>query len=154
MKKIVVLFVLCIGITNCKNEIQQVPHASNHEAFVKQYFGYFNQHNWEKLAGLYADTAQFKDPTLGKDIVLQTRQQTIKKYSELNSVFPDLNDKVINTYASDSNHVIIEFVSTGTGPDQVKFELPICCILTIENGLITKDFTYFDNFEERALENK
>jgi steroid delta-isomerase-like uncharacterized protein len=114
MKKIISLFILCIGITNCKNEIQQVPHAIDHEAFVKKYFEYFNQHNWEKLAGLYADTAQFKDPTLGKDIVLQTRQQTIKKYSELNNVFPDLNDEVINTYASDSNHVIMEFVSTGS----------------------------------------
>ena len=26
--------------------------------------------------------------------------------------------------------------------------MPICTIFTIENGLITKDFTYFDNFEE------
>jgi hypothetical protein len=154
MKKIVVLFILCIGILSCKNETQPISKANRHEAFVKQYFDYFNQHNWEKLASMYADTSQFKDPTLGKGIVLQTRAQTIKKYSELNSIFPDLNDKVINTYASGSNHVIVEFVSTGTGPDQVKFELPICCILTIENGLITKDFTYFDNIDEPALEKK
>jgi predicted double-glycine peptidase len=154
MKKTVFLFIVCIGITNCNNATQQEVLVNNHETLVKQYFEYFNQHNWEKLASMYADTAQFKDPTLGKGIVPQTRQQTIKKYSELNVIFPDLKDKVINVYPSSGNHIIVEFVSTGTGPDQVKFELPICTILTIENGLITKDFTYFDNFEEAAVDNK
>jgi hypothetical protein len=146
MKKTISLLILCIGFTNCKNDIQVVPNINDHVAFVRQYFDYFNHHNWEKLASLYADTAEFKDPTLGVGIALQTRAQTIKKYSELNSMFPDLNDKVINTYVSGNNHVIVEFVSTGTGLDMVKFELPICTIFTIENGLITKDFSYFDNF--------
>jgi hypothetical protein len=154
MKKIPCLFILCICLIACKNEIQQAQAVNNHEAFVKQYFDCFNQHNWAKLANLYADTAAFKDPTLGKGIVLQTRAQTMKKYGELNSLFPDLHDKIINTYASGDNHLVVEFVSSGTGPDQVKFELPICTIFTIENGLITKDFTYFDNFDEPGLENK
>ncbi len=147
------LFV-CICFANCKNEIQQTSAVNRHEAFIKQYFEYFNQHNWEKLANLYADKAEFKDPTLGKGIVLQTREQTMKKYATLSDLFPDLQDKVINTYASGDKHLIVEFISSGTGPDQVKFELPICTIFTIENGLITKDFTYFDNFEEPDLENK
>jgi steroid delta-isomerase-like uncharacterized protein len=154
MKKVAGLFIICICLTNCKNEIHQAPQVNNHEAFVKQYFEYFNQHNWQKLANLYADTVEFKDPSLGSGIVLQTRQQTIKKYSELNQVFPDLTDKIVNTYASGNNHVVIEFVSSGTGPDKAKFELPICTILTIENGLITKDFTYFDNFDEPNSEKK
>ena len=100
------------------------------------------------MASLYSEIADFKDPTLGKGIVKQTRQQIIDKYSALNKVFPDLHDEVIKTYVSGENHIIIEFVSTGTAPDNTKFELPICAILTIENGLITKDFSYFDNFEE------
>ena len=66
----------------------------------------------------------------------------------MNKIFPDLHDKVIQIYPSGENHIIVEFVSTGTAPDNSKFELPICTIFTIENGLITKDFTYFDNFEE------
>ncbi len=97
---------------------------------------------------MYTETADFKDPTLGAGIVKQTHKQIIDKYSELNSVFPDLNDKVIATYPSGDNHIIVEFVSSGTAPDNSKFELPICTIFTIENGLITKDFTYFDNFQE------
>jgi hypothetical protein len=39
-------------------------------------------------------------------------------------------------------------VSSGTAPDSSKLELPICTILTIENGKITQDFTYYDNFED------
>lgn len=50
-------------------------------------------------------------------------------------------------YPSGENHIIVEFVSSGTAPDNSKFELPICTIFTIENGLITKDFTYYDNFD-------
>ncbi|WP_262892331.1 hypothetical protein ACN9ML_07985 [Dyadobacter endophyticus] len=44
--------------------------------------------------------------------------------------------------------MIVEFISTGTAPDKSKFTLPICTIFTIENGNITQDFTYYDNFSE------
>ena len=97
---------------------------------------------------MYAEISEFKDPSLGQGIVKQTRQQIIDKYSELNKVFPDLHDQVIQTYPSGNKHIIVEFVSSGTGPDKVKIELAICTILTIEKGVITKDFTYFDNFDE------
>ncbi len=97
---------------------------------------------------MYSEVSEFKDPTLGPGIVTQTRKQIIDKYSELNSMFPDLHDQVIKLYPSGDQHIIVEFVSTGTAPDSSTFELPICTIFTIENGLITKDFTYFDNFEE------
>ncbi len=65
------------------------------------------------------------------------------------TVFPD---QLIQMYPSGDKHIIVEFVSSGTGIDKVKFELAICTILTIENGLITKDFTYFDNFDEQKSE--
>lgn len=97
---------------------------------------------------MYAETTDFQDLSLGQGIVKQTRQQTIEKYSELNKVFPDLHDQVIQIYPSGDQHIIVEFVSSGTAPDHSKFELPICTILTIEDGLIIKDFSYFDNFEE------
>ena len=95
-----------------------------------------------------AETTDFKDPSLGQGIVKQTRQQIIDKYSELNKVFPDLHDRVIQTYPSGDQHIIVELLSSGTAPDHSKFELPICVIFTIENGYITKYFSYFDNFNE------
>ena len=121
---------------------------TDNEKLVKQYFEHFNNHQWEKMANMYAEITEFKDPSLGQGIIKQTRQQTIDKYSELNKVFPDLHDQVIKTYPSGDKHIIVEFVSSGTAPDNSKFQLAICTIFTIENGRITKDFTYYDNFEE------
>ena len=133
----------------CNNQTTEKTMAtSTNEKLVKQYFEHFNNHEWTKMANMYAETTDFKDPSLGQGIVKQTRQQIVDKYSELNKVFPDLHDRVIQTYPSGEQHIIVELVSIGTAPDHSKFELPICVIFTIENGLITKDFSYFDNFDE------
>jgi ketosteroid isomerase-like protein len=148
MKNIIPFFItLAIIICSC-NDSKNVL-ATNNEKLVKQYFEHFNKHEWTKMANMYAEIADFKDPSLGQGIIKQTKQQTIDKYSELSKIFPDLHDKVIQIYPSGNNNIIVEFISSGTAPDNTKFELPICTILTIENGLITKDFTYFDNFDEK-----
>lgn len=97
---------------------------------------------------MYADTADFKDPSLWIGIVKQTQQQTTKIYSELDGIFPDIKDEVIATYPPGDKHMIVEFISTVTAPYGSKFELPICTIFTIENGKITKNFTYHDNSQE------
>ena len=145
MKYVNFVLMLVICFSACTNQ----PSSNNaeQEKMVRQYFDYFNQHNWEKMAGMYADTALFKDPSLGNGIVKQSHQQTIQKYTELQKLFPDLHDQIVQIYPAGDQHVVVEFVSSGTGPDQVKFELPICTIFTFEKGKITKDFTYYDNFE-------
>ncbi|OKL41093.1 hypothetical protein A3841_14810 [Pontibacter flavimaris] len=132
---------------SCNNQNKPTMDTENVN-LVNQYFEHFNNHEWEKMAGMYTETAAFKDPSLGQGIVTQTRKQTIQKYSELNEAFPDLKDKVIQIYPSGEKHVIVEFVSSGTAPDGSEFELPICTIFTIEDGKIIQDFTYYDNFEE------
>jgi len=115
---------------------------------VHQYFEHFNNHDWSKMADMYIDKAQFKDPTLGKTVVTQTREEIINKYNELNTIFPDIHDEIINIYPSGDEFVIVEFISSGSAMDDSKFELPICTIFAFKDGLITKDFSYFDNFEE------
>lgn len=120
----------------------------NNETLIRQYFEHFNRHEWDKMARLYSQTADFKDPSLGTDIIKQTRQQIEEKYAELNEIFPDLHDEIIQMYPSGDQHMIVEFVSTGTAPDGSRLHLPICTIFTIEGGEITKDFTYYDNFDE------
>ncbi len=146
MKKLYVI--LIIVLFSCNKIKEKDMETSNNQKLVETYFKHFNNHDWEKMTNMYSENSEFKDPTLGKGIVKQTRKEIIEKYSELNKIFPDLKDKVIKTYPSGENHIIVEFVSSGTAPDNSKFELPICTIFTIENGMITKDFTYFDNFEE------
>ena len=152
MKKTAAVLIIISTLFACNNSNQKNMITSDNEKLVIQYFEHFNNHEWTKMADMYIDTAEFKDPSLGKEIVKQTRQQIIDKYSELNKIFPDLHDQVIQIYPSGDTHIIVEFVSSGTAPDNTKFDLPICTIFTIENGMITKDFSYFDNFDEEKNE--
>ena len=149
MKYLILLSYVTFALISCNKQHNKNMAITDNEKLVKQYFEHFNNHDWTKMANMYSETSEFKDPSLGQGIVKQTRQQIIDKYSELNKVFPDLHDQIIQIYPSGDKHIIVEFVSSGTAPDNSKFELPICTILTIENGIITKDFTYFDNFEEQ-----
>ncbi|RYF97379.1 MAG: nuclear transport factor 2 family protein [Chitinophagaceae bacterium] len=121
------------------------PIAPDNEQIVKDYFSLFNAHNWTGMAAMYKDSAEFRDPSFGTDIVKQTRQQIADKYAALNKNFPDIADSISHIYPSNASNIIVEFVSKGTAPDSSAFRLPICTIFTIENGLITKDFTYYDN---------
>jgi ketosteroid isomerase-like protein len=142
----VVNFVLMFFIS-CNTNKSELIMSKNIE-LVKTYFALFNNNQWNELSKLYIEDAEFKDPSLGQGVVKQTREQFIVKYSELNAIFPDLRDDIVQIYPSGEKHVIVEFISSGTAEDNSKFELPICTIFTIENGQIIKDYSYFDNFDE------
>jgi ketosteroid isomerase-like protein len=147
MRTILIILILSFT-TSCTEKNNYSEQAKKNSEIVKEYFEHFNNHDWQKMAEMYIETAEFKDPTLGRGIVKMTRTEIIAKYSELNGIFSDIHDKVIQTYPSGEKNIIVEFISSGTAPDNSKFEVPICVIFTIENGKITKDFSYFDNFEE------
>ncbi len=150
MKYLLILFVAlgcmaCNGVVNVKTTTAT---ASTDSSTIKQallLFEKFNQHDWAGMAALYADTALFKDPSLGTGIVPQTRQQTIQKYTQLQQAFTNIKDSVVALYPSGSQTVVAEFISKGTAPDGSAFQLPIITVLTIQNGLIIKDYTYYDN---------
>lgn len=149
MKKIITILIATIVLISCSNQTSNNNTTlSENEKIIRKYYEYFNKHDWEKMAGMYVEVSDFKDPSLGKGIVKQTRQQIIEKYTGLSEMFPDVNDQIIQVYPSGDKHIIVEFISTGTTPSGTKFNLPICTIFTIENGKITKDFTYYDNFED------
>lgn len=115
------------------------------EAYVTNFFATFNAHEWDKLAALYAEPAEFLDPSFGTEPVQQTRAQISGKYAELAKMIPDLRDSVVAVYPSGDRHVTVQFISSGTAPDGSRFTLPICTVFTIENGLVTRDHTYYDN---------
>lgn len=147
-RKLIALLLIISVVTSCKQEPGGSAATTGNEKLIQQYYEHFNRHDWKAMAALYSETADFKDPSLGTGIVRQTRQQIIDKYAGLQKTFPDIHDRVVQTYPSGPDKIIVEFISTGTAPDSTKFELPICTIFTIEKGLITKDYTYYDNFEE------
>ncbi|MXV52353.1 nuclear transport factor 2 family protein [Pedobacter sp. HMF7647] len=143
--KVFLVIIIAVCLFSCDKDRPKKPiQKSTNKEIVDQFFDHFNKHDWQKMAGMYADTAEMKDPSYGKKAILQSRADIFKKYSELNQIFPDIRDSIIASYES-GNHLTVEFISTGTGFNKKKFELPICTIFTIENGLITKDYTYFDN---------
>ena len=148
MKPILLTLLLLTTLLSCNNQNQQNMTHSQNQTLITQYFTHFNNHDWTQLAAMYADKVKCKDPTLGPGIVQQTGKELADKYEKLQHIFADLKDAVLQMYPSGDKHIIVEFVSSGTAPDGSKFELPICTIFTIEDGKITKDFTYFDNFEE------
>lgn len=149
MNRSIVIFLLVTVLSSCSEEKKTEPqpavnNAAANTALAQKLFQHFNSHNWQAMSSLYSDTADFKDPSLGTGIVKQTRQQTVEKYAELNKMFPDIKDSVVQVYPSGEKYVTVEFISKGTAPDGTMFELPICTVLTIEKGFITKDCTYYD----------
>lgn len=142
MKNFILILSLIIALSSCNNASNQ---SSENQAIIKKLYEYFNKHEWQKMADLYVETADFKDPSFGTEITKQTRQQTVQKYSEMEKMFPDIKDEIVQMYISGNNVVVVEFISTGTAPDGSKFKMPICSIYTFESGKIAKDFTYYDN---------
>lgn len=146
MRQLIVLITCVVTIISCKDAPKETSTTNANEQLIQTYYQHFNQHDWQKMADMYTDSAAFKDPSFGTGIVMQTQAQIVQKYKGLNEMFPNIKDSIVAIYPSGKQQVIVEFVSTGTGADKSTFTLPICTIFTIENGKITKDFTYYDNF--------
>jgi ketosteroid isomerase-like protein len=112
-------------------------------AVARKMFEAFNRHAWDTMAGYYADTALFLDPSFGTEYVSKTREETAAKYHEMEAMFPNIHDEVVGMYAS-GDKVTVEFVSTGTMGDTLNFKLPIITVLSFKEGLIVRDATYYD----------
>jgi len=143
----VVMLVACSNNTNHSTQTTTDPSSVENEKLIRRYFDTFNKHQWKELAGFYTENAEFKDPSFGIEPIQQNHAQIIEKYSAMGEMFPDLRDEIKAIYPSGEHCIVVEFVSTGTAPDSSSFTLPICTIFTIENGKISKDYTYYDNFE-------
>jgi steroid delta-isomerase-like uncharacterized protein len=116
---------------------------NNNTEVAEKLFEAFNRHDWKAMTDLYAEQAQFLDPSFGTELVTKSRSETITKYEEMQTMFPDLHDAVKNIYPSGQT-VVVEFISTGRATDGTTFSLPIVSVLTIRDGLIIKDATYYD----------
>ena len=117
---------------------------SKNIALVSRVFDHFNAHDWESMASLYKDPAEFKDPNSEMQPVMQTRADIVNTYEQLEHKSPDIKDVVISIYPSGQHQVIVEFISSGTTTDGIKWRLPIVTVFTIENNQVVKDFTYYD----------
>ena len=94
-------------LASCDNQNTTKITTTENDKIVKQYYEHFNNHEWTKMAEMYTETSDFKDPSLGQGIVKQTRQQIIEKYSGLSEMFPDVKDEIIQVYPSGDKHIIV-----------------------------------------------
>lgn len=145
MNRFIFFLFVASGLAGCVTKVNQ-HNDEQHTAIARALFDAFNKHDWETMAALYADTASFLDPSQGIDYVKQTHAQTIAKYKEMESWMPDIHDEVTGIYAS-GDKVFVEFIASGTAPDGTKFRLPIASVLTLHDGKIVKDATYYDLIE-------
>lgn len=109
-----------------------------------QMFAAFNAHDWQKMNSFYSSDADYLDPAFGIEYVKKSPEEIIKKYSEMQLMFPNIHDEIKGMYAS-ADKVTVEFISTGSSGDSIQFALPICAILTFSDGKITRDASYYDN---------
>lgn len=148
MKKVLYSLLVLLMVLACESKpdaLEALRQKQDQNVQVVQaMFAHFNKHDWPAMAALYAEKAEFKDPAFGAEAKIQSHADIIAHYTELAQVIPDVHDDVKNLYPAGERQVIVEFVSTGTGPDGQPFSLPICAILTINNGKITADYTYYD----------
>lgn len=132
-----VVLIAFFGGCNNNEEQQNVE-------LTQKMFAAFNAHNWQEMASCYATDAQYLDPAYGPNLVSKTRQEIVAKYFEMQQMFPNIKDSIVEIQAV-KNQVVVQFVSSGSSGDSIQFRLPICTVLTFANGKIAKDATYYDN---------
>jgi ketosteroid isomerase-like protein len=138
-------FIISLGNLIAQNKtLKSSTEQSSNMQVAQKMFAAFNAHNWVKMSEFYTDNAEYLDPSYGLEYVKKSRTEVVKKYSQMQAVIPDIHDEVLALYPFE-NKVIVEFISSGTLPDGQKFKLPICTVLTFQNGQIVKDATYYDN---------
>jgi predicted SnoaL-like aldol condensation-catalyzing enzyme len=136
MKKSLYLGAMMLtACTSPETSISSVQAAETRKV-AEAIFAAFNAHDWTKMESYYTDSVQLQDPAYPGGKTGKTGM------SEFYRSVPDIHDEVQRIYV-DGNIACVEFISTGTMNGQ-KFTLPICTVLTIENGLVTRDNTYYD----------
>lgn len=146
MRKLAILILIILSCVSCLKSNSESEASEKNQEIVEKLFTHFNNHNWEAMTSLYIENAEFKDPAYGIGTFKKTHKEKLKHYRELNAMFPDIKDSIVSIYPSGDKHIAVEFISTGKSVDGYVLNLPIIAVLTIENGLITKDFVYYDNF--------
>lgn len=130
------------AITACTSST--VNEEERNIAHVRRMFDAFNRHDWKAMSEHYTDSALFLDPAIGTEYIKQSRVETADKYAAMEKMFPDIKDEIVTIFGK-GNKVAVEFISTGTSGDSLKFTLPISCVLTLDKNLIIQDATYYNN---------
>jgi ketosteroid isomerase-like protein len=113
---------------------------------ARKSFAAFNRHDWKEQASYFSDTCKFLDPSYGDKHVTVNRKDKIAKYVKMEEMSPDIKDEITSIFGV-GDKVVIQFISSGTTQTEegrYNWRMPICCIFTIQDGLIVVDETYYN----------
>ncbi|HEY1772704.1 MAG TPA: nuclear transport factor 2 family protein [Gammaproteobacteria bacterium] len=68
----------------------------------------------------------------------QGQEGARRAYGDLFKAYPDISDQVIS-YVADGDHIAVQFVV-----HLDKYSAPLASFLTLKDGLIVRDDTYYD----------
>ncbi len=108
---------------------------------VDELYAAFNRHDLDAMWALYDEDARHVSPTDPSGWSGEEKFREV--YGGLFDSLPGLRDDVVSVVV-DGDRAAIEFVASWDGPDG-RIELPIAGFLTIRNGRIVEDVTYYDN---------
>ena len=117
-------------------------------ATIEALFEAFNRHDVESLVDLYAEDTRLRSPgdhdfSVGKEFVRATYRS---HFDNIPGVHNDVKKVVV-----EGNEGSVEFVASWEKPTasnpNARGHLKIASFITVENGKIVKDVTYFDQIE-------
>jgi ketosteroid isomerase-like protein len=124
---------LTLGLAACAGN----PPAGNAgQKLVQARFATFNSHDLDGIVRLYAPDAIMTSP--GFCSPRQGEAGVRKAYGDLFKSYPDISDEVTGSVVQ-GDHVAVQFIA-----HVGKYAVPIASFLTLKDGLIVRDDTYFD----------
>jgi hypothetical protein len=141
----ILLALVILDLISC-NENTANTNVERNIELAKKSFDAFNQHNWELQASYFSDTCKFLDPSYGDKHITVNRKDKVLKYSKMEQTSPDINDSITSIFGF-GDQVVVQFISTGTAKTEegdYKWSVPICCVFTFKDNLITVDETYYN----------
>jgi ketosteroid isomerase-like protein len=132
-RAIPVSFLLATCIAACAH----APSAqTSAQELVDARFATFNRHDLDGIVKLYAPDAMLTSP--GFCTPRQGQEGARRSYGDLFKTYPDISDEVVS-YVAEGDHIAVQFV-VHLG----KYSAPLATFLTLKDGLIVRDDTYYD----------
>lgn len=121
------------GVAGCAH----APSAqTSAQQLVDARFATFNRHDLDGIVKLYAPEAVLTSP--GFCTPRQGQEGARRSYGDLFKAYPDISDEVVS-YVAEGDHIAVQFV-VHLG----KYSAPLATFLTVKDGLIVRDDTYYD----------
>ncbi len=140
--------VLFIAVSICSAKSQS---EKNTKAIAIKWIDLLNKHDSVALTALYSDSAKIQSPNWEGTKTGLTEVRGV--YSRYFTSTPDLHHKINNIISTDTAVIIeYDFYGTLSNPEEStpaymrgkKYTLSACSIMSIRNGKIIRQESYFD----------